>query len=49
MLQHIKRIEESNDVGYINKRLQHYWVLLKIIELKNGFLYIIGKPYLFKG
>ena len=41
----IVEIDETVDYETVNTYLDGDWVLLRIVELQDGFLYIIGRPF----
>lgn len=48
MLQHIKQLKEIDNIDEVNDYLKCKWILIAIVNSKNGFSYIIGLPYLGK-
>ena len=41
----IVEVDEAIDYETVNVYLDGDWVLLKIVELRGDFLYIIGRPF----
>ena len=45
MFRDIVEIDETIDFEMVNLLLDNDWVLLKIVELRGDFQYIIGRPF----
>ena len=45
MFRDIVEVDETIDYETVNSYLDGDWVLLKIVEEKGEFLYIIGRPF----